>query len=89
MILVRLAQVCTAALVMTLASWIDPDTPLDRRTVESYSDGKTYDLVMSDEFERPGRSFRDGHDPMWTGPLIVHVGLMTFYHERLVFTLKG
>jgi len=52
---------------MTLASWIDPDTPLDRRTVESYSDGKTYDLVMSDEFERPGRSFRDGHDPMWTG----------------------
>eukprot|EP01032_Pedospumella_encystans_P010007 gene10007-11731_t len=22
---------------------------------------------MSDEFERPGRSFKDGHDPTWTG----------------------
>jgi hypothetical protein len=47
--------------------WIDPDTPEDKKTIVSFSDGKTYDLVMSDEFERPGRSFKDGHDPMWTG----------------------
>jgi hypothetical protein len=33
----------------------------------SYTDGKTYDLVMSDEFNREGRSFKDGDDPMWTG----------------------
>ena len=65
--IIALPYLSTAALVMTIASWIDPDTPLDKRTIESYSDGKTYDLVMSDEFERPGRSFRDGHDPMWTG----------------------
>ena len=28
--------------------------------------GKTYDLVMSDEFNIPGRSFADGNDPRWT-----------------------
>ena len=67
MLSARLVQVCTAALVVALASWIDPDTPPDKRTVVSYTDGKTYDLVMSDEFERPGRTFQDGHDPMWTG----------------------
>ena len=49
------------------AGWIDPDTPEDKRTIVSYSDGKTYDLVMSDEFETSGRSFKDGHDPTWTG----------------------
>jgi Beta-glucan synthesis-associated protein SKN1/KRE6/Sbg1 len=33
----------------------------------SYTDGKIYDLIMSDEFNREGRSFKDGDDPTWTG----------------------
>lgn len=48
------------------ASWIDPDTSDDNRKAKSFTDGKEYDLVMSDEFNKNGRSFHDGHDPMWT-----------------------
>lgn len=47
--------------------WVDPDTPLSKRTLKSYTDGIEYDLVMSDEFEQSGRSFKDGNDPTWTG----------------------
>jgi beta-glucanase (GH16 family) len=49
------------------AGWVDPDTPVDKRKLTSYTDGIEYDLVMSDEFERTGRTFKDGNDPMWTG----------------------
>lgn len=49
------------------AGWVDPDTPVDKRKLISYSDGIEYDLIMSDEFERTGRTFKDGNDPMWTG----------------------
>lgn len=49
------------------SGWIDPDTAEVNRTIVSYSDGNTYEIVMSDEFERSGRTFRDGDDPMWTG----------------------
>ena len=54
-------------LIVCYSGWVDPDTPLDKKTIVSYTDGKTYDLVMSDEFEKSGRTFKDGHDPMWTG----------------------
>lgn len=47
--------------------WIDPDTAIEDMTRASYTDGYTYDLIMSDEFNRPGRTFKDGDDPMWTG----------------------
>lgn len=46
--------------------WIDPDTPEEFRTTKSLLDGSEYRLVMSDEFETPGRTFADGHDPTWT-----------------------
>ncbi|KAE9336029.1 hypothetical protein PR003_g12717 [Phytophthora rubi] len=45
--------------------WVDPDTPKDRRTYTS-SRGRHWDLVMSDEFNTPNRSFRPGDDHMWT-----------------------
>jgi len=55
------------------ADWIDPDTPLDKRTVQSEYPAaeskelpKQYDLVFSDEFNTPGRTFEDGTDPRWT-----------------------
>jgi Beta-glucan synthesis-associated protein SKN1/KRE6/Sbg1 len=47
--------------------WIVPDTQLEDKTHSSYTDGLEYELIMSDEFNRPGRSFKDGHDPLWTG----------------------
>jgi len=49
-----------------VAGWIDIDTPEELRTTKSLIDGSTYHLVMSDEFDVPNRSFKDGSDPMWT-----------------------
>ena len=67
------SQCSVALLIATLthtssfSGWIDPDTTSEHKTLVSYTDGKAYDLVMSDEFNRAGRSFKDGDDPMWTG----------------------
>ena len=51
----------------SFSGWIDVDTQPENRNARSFTDGKIYDLVMSDEFNRDGRGFADGHDPMWTG----------------------
>lgn len=48
------------------ANWIDPETPEIYRTTTSLVDGSIYQLVMSDEFNVPNRTFKDGHDKMWT-----------------------
>jgi beta-glucan synthesis-associated protein KRE6 len=45
--------------------WVDPDTPDDRQTYTS-SRGRPWTLVMSDEFNTPGRDFRPGKDHIWT-----------------------
>ncbi|KAG7397278.1 hypothetical protein PHYBOEH_000972 [Phytophthora boehmeriae] len=45
--------------------WVDPDTPEERHKSRS-SRGDTWELVMSDEFNSPGRSFRPGDDHLWT-----------------------
>ena len=49
------------------SSWIDPDTKKEDYQRKSFSDGLIYDLVMSDEFNKEGRSFKNGDDPAWTG----------------------
>jgi len=51
----------------TKAGWIDVDTPTEKYTTKSFVDGSTYNLVMSDEFNVPDRTFEDGDDPIWTG----------------------
>ena len=43
-------------------SLIDPNTPKSAMTKKDY-DGKTLELVFSDEFSTPGRTFYDGDDP--------------------------
>ena len=48
------------------AGWIGEDTPTHLRTTNSLVDGTEYDLVMSDEFNVPNRTFGDGDDPTWT-----------------------
>ena len=55
---------CVAACAR--AGWIDADTPKNAQTITGYGDNKKHTLVMSDEFETPHRSFKDGEDPRWT-----------------------
>ena len=54
--------------IVSLASWVDPDTPENYHITLPLSKGddKTYNLVFSDEFEVDGRRFDDGTDPRWT-----------------------
>lgn len=54
------------SLDFALSGWVDPDTTVPDRQRESYTDGKIYDLVMSDEFNTDGRTMKDGYDPTWT-----------------------
>ncbi|EEY67941.1 beta-glucan synthesis-associated protein KRE6 [Phytophthora infestans T30-4] len=48
-----------------LSPWVDVDTPESALNVTS-SRGDTWTLVMSDEFNVPGRNFTPGSDHMWT-----------------------
>ena len=64
-------------------------------TLQSYSDGKIYDLVMSDEFNRDGRSFKDGDDPMWTAidksddDLASNGRSLEYYNSSMAYTKGG
>lgn len=44
---------------------IDPDTPQDAYTRVGQDGVTKYNLVFSDEFNTPGRSFYPGDDPFW------------------------
>ncbi|EJF66803.1 beta-glucan synthesis-associated protein [Dichomitus squalens] len=44
---------------------IDLDTPHEVRTKVDYVNGKTWQLVFSDEFNVEGRTFYPGDDPYW------------------------
>lgn len=44
---------------------IDPDTPAEAYHKASNIDGSKWDLVFSDEFNTPDRSFYPGDDPYW------------------------
>jgi len=46
--------------------WVDPDTPVEVCEGQTDRDGTTMELVFSDEFNIDGRTFVDGHDPVWT-----------------------
>jgi beta-glucanase (GH16 family) len=46
-------------------SLIDPETPQDALTKPSFADGTEWELVFSDEFNTPNRSFYPGDDPYW------------------------
>ncbi|KAL3666340.1 hypothetical protein V7S43_008592 [Phytophthora oleae] len=48
-----------------IKTWVDPATPDDRQLYIN-SRGRRWDLVMSDEFNTPNRSFRPGDDHIWT-----------------------
>ena len=44
---------------------IDVETPADAKTFTSPTTNRNYDLVFSDEFNTPGRTFWPGDDPYW------------------------
>ncbi len=48
-----------------LRSLVDKDTPAAVKTWTSPSTKANYDLVFSDEFNTPGRTFWPGDDPFW------------------------
>ena len=51
----------------TSSHLVDPDTPWSFRTTFSLHDRRAYTLVMSDEFEAPGRDFGElSGDRRWT-----------------------
>ncbi|KIK69666.1 glycoside hydrolase family 16 protein [Collybiopsis luxurians FD-317 M1] len=50
----------------SVPSLIDADTPSSART-RTGTDGKSYNLVFSDEFNKEGRTFYPGDDPYWEG----------------------
>jgi len=50
--------------IRTNADMIDADTPQSVRSRTGF-DGQTYELVFSDEFNKPGRPFKAGEDPFW------------------------
>ncbi|TYZ61526.1 hypothetical protein PybrP1_006850 [[Pythium] brassicae (nom. inval.)] len=47
-----------------LRPWVDPTTPNDKQVYVSSRGGK-WDLVMSDEFGIPNRTFKPGEDHLW------------------------
>ena len=67
-----------------LQIWVDPETPQEMHTWET-SRGDTWELVMSDEFNTPGRSFRPGDDHMWTSiekPDGVNAAMEFYAHNK-------
>lgn len=48
------------------SGWVDPDSKQKDFQRKSHVDGRTYDLVFSDEFNVEDRTFHDGEDPRWT-----------------------
>ncbi|GAA6011375.1 hypothetical protein JCM10207_008318 [Rhodosporidiobolus poonsookiae] len=50
--------------IENLPTLIDADTPMSAYTRTGF-DGEEYELVFSDEFNTPGRTFWPGDDPYW------------------------
>lgn len=84
----------TVALISTNigdSGWIDPDSVSEDVFIKSYHDGRTYELVFSDEFNVDGRLFKDGQDPRWTA---IHKDDYTnfalhYYNSDLARTSNG
>ena len=57
-----------------LPQLMDPETPSNVKTRTGY-DGKKYNLVFSDEFNSPGRTFYPGDDPYWEAGVLYRSSL--------------
>lgn len=70
---------------------IDPDTPADAMTRKSTFDDTLLNLVFSDEFNTPNRTFYPGDDPYWTGADIWYGATQDFewYDPDAITTANG
>lgn len=64
---------------------VDKDTPASAYSRTGY-DGKTYNLVFSDEFEEEGRTFFPGDDPYWCVDVAVVVVCLPLLTQPYAFT---
>ena len=79
------------ALIPGLRNLIDPDTTADVKTFNSLTVNQQYDLVFSDEFNTPGRTFWPGDDPYWTAVDIWYgaTGDYEWYSPEAINTTGG
>jgi len=70
---------------------IDLDTPQSAYTHTSYTDGSTWQLVFSDEFNTPGRTFYAGDDPYWEAVDLHYwsTGNLEWYDPATITTSGG
>lgn len=83
--------VLSCLLVQATSSWVDPDSSPSVYEVTSPSERKQFQLVFSDEFNIPGRSFADGSDPRWTAMNKNDYtnDALQYYRDTLVSTMNG
>ena len=88
--LVSICSLLTAA-SSTTAEWVDIDTPIEHHQTSSEHDGSPLQLVFSDEFDRDGRDFVDGHDSRWTSLQLAPTTNLqvNFYNRTLAHTDAG
>jgi len=63
--------------IASFPALVDKDTPDEGQSWTSW-DGRDYDLVFSDEFNTPGRSFHEGDDPYWEAQDLHYYGTHNF-----------
>ncbi|KAI0051117.1 glycoside hydrolase family 16 protein [Auriscalpium vulgare] len=76
--------------LINLPSLIDPDTDKQFYT-KTASDGKTWNLVFSDEFNTDGRTFWPGDDPFWEAVDLHYwaTGDLEWYNPQAITTKGG
>lgn len=70
---------------------IDLDTPKEAYTKADYVNGKTWELVFSDEFNVDGRTFYPGDDPYWEAVDLHYWGTndLEWYDPAAITTANG
>ncbi|KAI0734482.1 beta-glucan synthesis-associated [Fomitopsis betulina] len=70
---------------------IDPATPTEAHAKKDYINGNSWQLVFSDEFNTPGRTFWPGDDPYWEAANLHYwqTGNLEWYDPTAVTTKDG
>ena len=70
---------------------IDVDTPQEAHSKPDYVNGKTWQLVFSDEFNTDGRTFYPGDDPYWEAVDLHYwqTNNMEWYDPAAITTANG
>ncbi|KAF8649109.1 hypothetical protein AX16_006007 [Volvariella volvacea WC 439] len=87
---IRINATGQAPVFFQMPEMIDPETPDNARTRTGF-DGQAYELVFSDEFNTPGRTFYPGDDPFWEAVDLWYgaTGDLEWYDPSQVTTRDG